>query len=86
MKLMDVLNSNQWGAIVETAEALVKAPKPMPFRDIEPDIPYSSDIEIIDCDGNNSDEEDKDKDAMELDDIKMVFGGDEPEDCDVEAY
>jgi hypothetical protein len=93
MKLMDALDGNQWEAIVKLAEALVKAPKPELFKDLEPEIPYSSDVEIIDCDSDDSDEEDADmdmdeaadEDATELDDVKTDFGGDEPEDCDLEA-
>ena len=93
MKLMDALDHDQWEAIVRLAEALVKAPKPELFRDLEPEIPYSSDIEIIDCNSDDSDEEDvdvdvdkdADADAMELDDVKMDIEGDEPEDCDLEA-
>ena len=57
MKLMDALTPRQWGAIVKAAEALVKAPKPTLFKELEPVVPYSSDIEIIDGDSDSSDDE-----------------------------
>ena len=93
MKLMHALSHDQWEATVKLAEAHVKAPKPELFRDRKPDIPYSSDVEIIDCDSDDSDEEDVevdvdkdvDEDVMELDDVKTDFGGDDLEDCDLEA-
>ena len=109
MKLLNAINDNQWKAIVKTAEALVKAPKPVLFKELEPDIPYSSDVEIIDCDGDDEDEDDDeavdketmddneavdgndeavdgdDEDAMEVDDVKSDFGGEELEDDDFEA-
>ena len=96
VKLMDALKPRQWEAITKTAEALVKAPKPMLFKELEPVIPYSSDIEIIDCDSasDNSDDEgdgvgdgddnDEGEDAMELDDVETDLG-DEPEDHGLEA-
>ena len=86
MKLLDAVTDSQWEALVATAEALVKAPKPKRFKELELIIPYSSDVEIIDCDDDNDQDDDNDKedDNEAFDSVKeAVDSEEEPMDEDV---
>jgi hypothetical protein len=86
VKLLNAVNDKQWTAIVKTAEALIKAPKPVLFKELEPVIPYSSDVEIINCDGDDEDEDDEEAlDNETMDDNEPVDSNDEAVDGDDEA-
>jgi hypothetical protein len=81
---LNAVNDAQRKAIVKTAEALVKAPKPVLFKELEPVIPCSSDVEIIDCDDDDEDDDnDKAVDNKTVDD--NVDGDDKAVDGDEEA-
>jgi hypothetical protein len=83
---LNAVNDAQRKAIVKTAEALVKAPKPVLFKELEPVIPCSSDVEIIDCDDDDEDDDnDKAVDNKTVDDNEAVDCDDETVDGNDEA-